>query len=122
VKAIRKAAAAVCSLSDTEFDVRFNPDIFSPCVKHGEPAVEKVDTVNEETSDKKESPKVTAETEESEKREQEQDSSKEVSKSRKYPPLELQMRLNKESCEFLLLFQIPQFVRDITSNRYRAST
>ncbi|XP_020284197.1 clustered mitochondria protein homolog isoform X1 [Pseudomyrmex gracilis] len=31
---VRKAAAAVGSLRDAEFDVRFNPDVFSPGVKH----------------------------------------------------------------------------------------
>ena len=31
---VKKAAAAVGSLKDTEFDIRFNPDVFSPGVKH----------------------------------------------------------------------------------------
>lgn len=31
---VRSAAAAVGSLRDAEFDVRFNPDVFSPGVKH----------------------------------------------------------------------------------------
>ncbi|KAM0726533.1 Clustered mitochondria protein-like protein [Formica fusca] len=31
---VRRAAAAVGSLRDAEFDVRFNPDVFSPGVKH----------------------------------------------------------------------------------------
>lgn len=31
---VRKAAAAVGSLRDAEFDVRFNPDVYSPGVKH----------------------------------------------------------------------------------------
>ncbi|KYM76065.1 hypothetical protein ALC53_13550 [Atta colombica] len=31
---VRKAATAVGSLRDAEFDVRFNPDVFSPGVKH----------------------------------------------------------------------------------------
>ncbi|KYM95660.1 PREDICTED: clustered mitochondria protein homolog [Cyphomyrmex costatus] len=31
---VRRAAAAVGSLCDAEFDVRFNPDVFSPGVKH----------------------------------------------------------------------------------------
>ncbi|XP_070572300.1 clustered mitochondria protein homolog [Ptychodera flava] len=34
---VQKAAAVTGSLSDTEFDVRFNPDVFSPGVKHVEP-------------------------------------------------------------------------------------
>lgn len=33
---VRKAAAAVCSLKDTEFDIRFNPDALSPGVRHPE--------------------------------------------------------------------------------------
>jgi len=31
---VRKAAMAVGSLKETEFDIRFNPDVFSPGVKH----------------------------------------------------------------------------------------
>lgn len=31
---VRKAAAAVGSLREAEFDVRFNPDVYSPGVKH----------------------------------------------------------------------------------------
>ncbi|XP_014474024.1 PREDICTED: clustered mitochondria protein homolog isoform X1 [Dinoponera quadriceps] len=34
---VRKAAAAVGSLRDAEFDVRFNPDVYSPGVKHPDP-------------------------------------------------------------------------------------
>ena len=34
---VKKAAAAVGSLKDTEFDIRFNPDVFSPGVNHFEP-------------------------------------------------------------------------------------
>ncbi|XP_011646546.1 clustered mitochondria protein homolog [Pogonomyrmex barbatus] len=34
---VRRAAAAVGSLRDAEFDVRFNPDVFSPGVKHPDP-------------------------------------------------------------------------------------
>lgn len=33
---VRKAAAAVGSLKDTEFDIRFNPDALSPGVRHPE--------------------------------------------------------------------------------------
>lgn len=33
---VRTAAAAVGSLKDTEFDIRFNPDVYSPGVKHDE--------------------------------------------------------------------------------------
>jgi len=31
---VKKAALAVGSLKETEFDVRFNPDVYSPGVKH----------------------------------------------------------------------------------------
>ena len=31
---VRRAAMAVGSLKETEFDIRFNPDVFSPGVKH----------------------------------------------------------------------------------------
>lgn len=31
---VRKAATAVSSLKETEFDIRFNPDVFSPQVRH----------------------------------------------------------------------------------------
>lgn len=31
---MKKAALAVGSLKETEFDVRFNPDVFSPGVQH----------------------------------------------------------------------------------------
>jgi protein TIF31 len=34
---VRKAAAAVGSLRETEFDVKFNPDVFSPGVQHPDP-------------------------------------------------------------------------------------
>jgi len=34
---VKKAAAAVGSLKETEFDIRFNPDVFSPGVNHAEP-------------------------------------------------------------------------------------
>ncbi|KAI4503681.1 hypothetical protein M0802_001084 [Mischocyttarus mexicanus] len=34
---VRRAAAAVGSLRDAEFDVRFNPDVFSPGVRHPDP-------------------------------------------------------------------------------------
>jgi protein TIF31 len=34
---VRKAALAVGSLKETEFDVRFNPDVYSPGVKHTNP-------------------------------------------------------------------------------------
>ena len=33
-EAVKKSARLVGSHSDTEFDIRFNPDIFSPDVKH----------------------------------------------------------------------------------------
>jgi protein TIF31 len=31
---VKKAAIAVGSLKETEFDVRFNPDVYSPGVQH----------------------------------------------------------------------------------------
>lgn len=34
---VRRAATAVGSLREAEFDVRFNPDVFSPGVKHSDP-------------------------------------------------------------------------------------
>ena len=34
---VKKAAAAVGSLKETEFDIRFNPDVFSPGVNHANP-------------------------------------------------------------------------------------
>lgn len=34
---VKKAAQAVCSLKETEFDVRFNPDVYSPGVRHLNP-------------------------------------------------------------------------------------
>lgn len=34
---VKKAALAVGSLKETEFDVRFNPDVFSPGVRHANP-------------------------------------------------------------------------------------
>ncbi|XP_015597388.1 LOW QUALITY PROTEIN: clustered mitochondria protein homolog [Cephus cinctus] len=34
---VRKAAAAVGSLCEAEFDVRFNPDVYSPGVRHPDP-------------------------------------------------------------------------------------
>lgn len=37
---IKKAAADIGSLDDTEFEIAFNPDIFSPTVKHAEPESE----------------------------------------------------------------------------------
>lgn len=33
---VKKAALAVGSLKETEFDVRFNPDVFSPGVIHAD--------------------------------------------------------------------------------------
>ncbi|GFQ78441.1 clustered mitochondria protein homolog [Trichonephila clavata] len=39
---IRKAAVAVGSLKETEFDLRFNPDVFSPGVRHPDPQGEKL--------------------------------------------------------------------------------
>lgn len=31
---VRRACASVGSLKETEFDIRFNPDVFSPGIKH----------------------------------------------------------------------------------------
>lgn len=39
---VRKAALAVCSLKESEFDVRFNPDVYSPGVQHLEPEGERL--------------------------------------------------------------------------------
>ena len=39
---VRRAAAAVGSLSDTEFNITFNPDVFQPHVKHANPEVKRV--------------------------------------------------------------------------------
>lgn len=36
---MKKAAQAVGSLSDTEFSITFNPDVFQSHVKHAEPEV-----------------------------------------------------------------------------------
>lgn len=130
MKAIRQAAVSVCSLSEKEFDIRFNPDIFSPNVRHStaeHTLVEGGCEPSTSTSSKAESTQATTSSEQS------QDDSKQETKiegdqkkqddkdstvtRKKYPSLELQIRLNKEACEFLVLFQVPQFVRDITSNR-----
>jgi hypothetical protein len=111
VKAIRQAATSVCSLSETEFDIRFNPDIFSPSVKHSEPAPEKPESSTAQQS------KTEDTNEKNEQNNEQEDTKQEIGKLKKYPSLELQIRLNKEACEFLLMYQVPQFVRDITSNR-----
>lgn len=34
---VKKAANAVGSLKETEFDIRFNPDVYSPGVVHPDP-------------------------------------------------------------------------------------
>ncbi|KAK2711731.1 clustered mitochondria protein homolog [Artemia franciscana] len=39
---VKKAALAVGSLKETEFDIRFNPDIYSPGLKHPEGAEDKL--------------------------------------------------------------------------------
>ncbi|KAK6638065.1 hypothetical protein RUM44_008490 [Polyplax serrata] len=39
---VKKAAQAVCSLKETEFDVRFNPDVYSPGVRHLNPSGEQL--------------------------------------------------------------------------------
>lgn len=39
---VKKAAAAVGSLKDTEFDIRFNPDVYSESVKHSESDADKL--------------------------------------------------------------------------------
>lgn len=108
MKAIRQAAASVCSLSETEFDIRFNPDIFSPSVRHTEPTPEKLAEVAAKEAAKEAENKEGSSTVEP---------TKEVTTPPKYPSMDLQIRINKEACEFLLMYQIPQFVRDITSNR-----
>jgi protein TIF31 len=95
--AIRNAANSVCSLSPTEFDLRFNPDVFSPNVKHAEPdeVVETSDT-NKESDEKTKDQQI---------------------RPKKYPSVASQIRLNREACDYLLLLQIPTFVRDITANK-----
>lgn len=122
MKAIRQAAVSVCSLSENEFDIRFNPDIFSPNVRHttdivltesGE--VEKAGTAS--TSSASSSSAQAAKQEQADHEGETTEKDNQLTR-KKYPSLELQIRLNKEACEFLVLFQIPQFVRDITSNRY----
>ena len=35
---VRKAAKAVKSLKENEFDIRFNPDVYSPTVRHADEA------------------------------------------------------------------------------------
>ena len=35
---VRRAASAVGSLREAEFDIRFNPDVFSPGVRHPDPS------------------------------------------------------------------------------------
>ncbi|XP_063595519.1 clustered mitochondria protein homolog [Penaeus indicus] len=39
---IKKAAAAVGSLKEADFDIRFNPDVYSPGVQHAEPEGEQL--------------------------------------------------------------------------------
>ncbi|ROT81544.1 hypothetical protein C7M84_025309 [Penaeus vannamei] len=39
---IKKAAAAVGSLKEADFDIRFNPDVYSPGVQHSEPEGEQL--------------------------------------------------------------------------------
>ncbi|CAH0390274.1 unnamed protein product [Bemisia tabaci] len=63
---VKKAAQAIGSLKDTEFDVRFNPDVFSPGVRHA-------------------------------------DSEDQLKKEKK---------LVKDAAEFLVMQQIPAFIRD----------
>ena len=36
---VKAACEAVGSLSDTEFEIRFNPDVYQPHVRHAEPEV-----------------------------------------------------------------------------------
>ncbi|XP_050531862.1 clustered mitochondria protein homolog [Daktulosphaira vitifoliae] len=64
---VKKAAQKVGSLKDSEFDIRFNPDVFSPCVKHSNP-----------DSDQ----------------------------------FKLEKKLVVDAAEYLLLSQIPLFIRD----------
>ncbi|RWS13928.1 hypothetical protein B4U79_14102 [Dinothrombium tinctorium] len=39
---VKKSAQAVGSLKETEFDIRFNPDVYSPTVKHKDPDGERL--------------------------------------------------------------------------------
>lgn len=110
----------MCSLSLTEFDLRFNPDIFSSSVKHAEPTEEQLlksmaSSENEEQKDK--SNDASAGDANAQPNENGTEEVKDVVKAKKYPSMEAQVRLNKEACDFLLLFQIPTFIRDITANR-----
>ncbi|XP_021944435.1 clustered mitochondria protein homolog isoform X3 [Folsomia candida] len=121
VKAIRQAAASVCSLSETEFDIRFNPDIFSPSVRHAEPCAEKLAQVAQRDADREAAERAKEAAAEGSTPPEATESNastttKEVAKPKKYPSMDLQTKINKEACEFLLMYQIPQFVRDITSN------
>lgn len=123
MKAIRQAAASVCSLSETEFDIRFNPDIFSPSVRHAEPCAEKLAQVAQRDADREAAERAKEAAAEGSTPPEATESNastttKEVAKPKKYPSMDLQTKINKEACEFLLMYQIPQFVRDITSNRY----
>ncbi|KAF6204441.1 hypothetical protein GE061_002782 [Apolygus lucorum] len=67
---VKRAAAAVGSLKETEFDIRFNPDVYSPGVRH-------VDSPDAPDS------------------------------------LKRQRQLVKDAAEFLVLNQIPNFIREI---------
>uniref|UniRef100_A0A146KTF4 Clustered mitochondria protein homolog n=1 Tax=Lygus hesperus TaxID=30085 RepID=A0A146KTF4_LYGHE len=67
---VKRAAAAVGSLKETEFDIRFNPDVYSPGVRH-------VDNPDAPDS------------------------------------LKRQRQLVKDAAEFLVLNQIPNFIREI---------
>lgn len=42
---VRKACEAVGSLKETEFDIRFNPDVFSPGIRHAEGEINKSGSV-----------------------------------------------------------------------------
>ncbi|CAL8134648.1 unnamed protein product [Orchesella dallaii] len=117
MKAIRQAAVSVCSLSEKEFDIRFNPDIFSPNVRHVNESPSSSDSATETISTQpNSSSEPQPESSSNEPKESRSEKQDEAKLSKKNPSLELQIRLNKEACEFLALFQIPQFVRDITSN------
>lgn len=51
---VRRAAAAVGSLRDAEFDVRFNPDVFSPGLRHPDsngPALKKQKQLVQDAAD-----------------------------------------------------------------------
>lgn len=83
---VRQACANVGSLKELEFDIRFNPDVFSPVQHTGT-----VDT---------EPPK------------NESEAAKLLSTATQFNSLKQQRKLVIDAAEFLLTVQIPSFIRD----------